>query len=60
MDRKTDCENCTYYEYDDECGCYTCLINLDEDEMYNFLNSTNYRCPYFRLDDEYAVVRKQI
>ena len=42
------------------CECYCCLVNLDEDEMYKFLSGTQRACPYFRLDDEYAVVRKQI
>ena len=34
--------------------------NLDEDEMYRFLSGTQQECPYFRLDDEYAVVRHQM
>ena len=33
--------------------------NLDEDEMCRFLQGTNYACPYYRLDDEYGVVRHQ-
>ena len=35
-------------------------MNLDEDEMYRFLSGTQQECPYFRLDDEYAVVRHQM
>ena len=54
------CENCVNYVYDDECECYCCLVNLDEDEMERFLRGTNWDCPYFRLDDEYAVVKKQM
>lgn len=56
---KTNCENCANYVYDDESECYICLVNLDEDEMYRFVSGTNYSCPYFELDDEYATVRKQ-
>ena len=48
------------YVYDDDYDCYVCMVNLDEDEMYRFLNGTNYACPYYRLDDEYGVVRHQL
>lgn len=32
----------------------------DEDEMYRFLSDTFYQCPYYQLDDEYRIVRKQM
>ena len=54
------CEACGYYEYDEEEECYVCCMSLDEDEMYRFLSGTQRECPYFRLDDEYAVVRHQM
>ena len=54
------CDSCAYYVYDEVYDCYYCEINLDEDEMANFLAGSNDSCSYFRLDDEYAVVRKQI
>ena len=57
--KATNCETCTNYVYDEDYDCYTCMVNLDEDEMYRFLNGTNYACPYYRLDDEYGVVRHQ-
>ncbi|WP_295208668.1 DUF6472 family protein [Ruminococcus sp.] len=53
------CESCVNYVFDEDYECYSCLVNLDEDEVYRFLNDANYACPYYRLDDEYAVVRKQ-
>lgn len=55
----TNCESCVNYVYDDDYDCYTCLVNLDEDEMYRFVQGTNYACPYYRLDDEYSIARKQ-
>lgn len=55
----TNCETCVNYIYDDDYDCYTCMVNLDEDEMYRFMNGANYSCPYYRLDDEYAIARKQ-
>ncbi|MGN1089810.1 MAG: DUF6472 family protein, partial [Huintestinicola sp.] len=57
--KQTNCETCVNYVYDDDYDCYTCLVNLDEDEMYRFVNGANYACPYYRLDDEYAIARKQ-
>ncbi len=53
----SNCDACVNYVYEEY---YTCAINLDEDEMYRFLSGTQRECPYFRLDDEYAVVRHQI
>lgn len=59
MKSKTNCEFCVYYVFDEECNGYVCDINLDEDEMARYLSSTFYNCPYFQLDDEYKIVRKQ-
>ena len=56
----SNCDACVNYIYDDDYECYCCLVNLDEDEMYRFLAGTQRECPYFRLDDEYGVVRHQI
>lgn len=56
----TSCETCRNYVYDEDYEYYVCDMDLDEDEMYRFLSGTQRECPYFRLDDEYAVVRHQI
>ena len=56
----SNCDACVNYVYDEEYECYSCLVNLDEDEMYRFLSDQQKDCPYFRLDDEYAVVRHQM
>lgn len=55
----TNCEMCVYYAYDQELENYECSVNMDEDEFMRFLSSPNYNCPYFNLDDEYAIVKKQ-
>ena len=57
---KSNCEMCVNYVYDEDYECYSCLVNLDEDEMYRFLSGNQQECPYFRLDDEYGVVRHKI
>ena len=54
------CELCGFYEYDEEEDCYVCTVNLDEDEMYNFLSGKARECPYFQCNDEYKIVRKQM
>ena len=33
MSDAVNCEYCVNYSYDDDYECYTCEINLDEDEM---------------------------
>ena len=47
-------------EYDDDYECYTCEMDLDEDEMYKFLTDSWKSCPYYRNNDEYEVVRHQM
>ena len=54
------CESCSNYEYDDDYECYTCLINLDEDELYHFITNQVKACPYYSYDDEYKIVRHQM
>ena len=56
---KSNCESCVYYVYDEDWECYCCDMNLDEDEMVRFLSGSFDNCPYFNLDDEYAIARKQ-
>lgn len=57
---KTNCDTCVYYEYDEEYECYTCSMDLDEDEMAHFMMDTYYDCPYYKFGDEYVIVRKQM
>lgn len=47
------------YYYDDEYDCYACSMDLDEDEMYSFIRGGNENCHYFRMGDDYTIVRKQ-
>ena len=57
---RTNCEMCAHYAYDEDYECYTCQMNLDEDELYKFVTSTKFDCPYYRNGDDYAVVRHQM
>ena len=60
MKKKTNCEYCLYYIYDEDYSCYKCEFSLDEDEMGRFLTNTFESCPHFQFNDEYKIVRKQI
>ena len=54
------CEDCEFYDYDEEMDAYVCQVNLDEDEMISFISGQTGRCPYYRYYDEYKSVHKQI
>ncbi|MBQ8207939.1 MAG: hypothetical protein IJZ89_04300 [Clostridia bacterium] len=58
--RQSRCEDCEFYDYDEECDCYYCKMSLDEDEMIRFLSGKNSACPYYKFYDEYKSVNKQI
>ena len=55
----TNCESCVNYVYDDDYEYYVCLVDLDEDEVYNFVHGNTRECPYYRID-EYGVVKYQM
>ncbi len=57
--KKTACESCSNYIYDEEADCFYCDIDLDEDEMGRFLSSDTFSCPYYDFYDEYGIVKKQ-
>ncbi len=59
MAGQSNCDNCLHYIYNEICDWYECEVDLDEDEMGRFMQGTFRDCPYFRLDDEYGLVRKQ-
>ena len=57
--RKTSCESCVHYVYDDELDAYVCQVNLDEDEMERFLRAAADACPYYKPGDDYETARRQ-
>ncbi len=60
MSKKTNCDDCQYYAYDEDYESYFCEMNLDEDEMARFMTASYDNCPYYRSGDEYRVVRHQM
>jgi len=61
MEKKnaSNCESCVFYDYDEDYETYVCTVNLDQDEMADFVGFNTGRCPYFRFYDEYKSVQKQ-
>ena len=57
--QSSNCEDCENYIYDEMYDSYYCDMNLDEDEMMQFMTGSFRSCPYYRPDDEYRIVRKQ-
>ena len=53
------CEDCEFYDYDEDMDAYVCMVALDEDEMAEFVAGRTGRCPYYRYYDEYKSVQKQ-
>ncbi|MCT4598840.1 MAG: DUF6472 family protein [Vallitalea sp.] len=58
--KKNQCDYCLYLAYDEETDEHYCQLNLDQDEVAKLTFSTYNSCPYFRMGDDYTIVRKQI
>jgi len=57
---KTSCDTCVYNVYDEEDEEYYCEVDMDEDDAARLMQGHYKECPYYQLDDEYAVVRHQM
>ena len=53
------CEECTYFDYDEELGAYYCTMDLDEDLMERFLRGAAGDCPFYRRGDDYLTALRQ-
>ncbi len=53
------CEDCENYDYDEECEDYVCVVDMDMDDLEQFVLSRQTRCPYYRVRDEYRIVLRQ-
>ena len=53
------CEDCEFYDYDEQYDEYYCKQDLDEDEAESFSRGQTGVCPYYKPYDEYMSVRKQ-
>lgn len=55
------CDNCMYLEYDEAKDQYFCSIApiMDEDDLAKMSYYYSKGCPYYKIGDEYTLVRKQ-
>lgn len=53
------CEDCVYFDFDEEYDDYICTQSPDEDELWQINRDGAKSCPYFRFYDEYKSVQKQ-
>lgn len=55
------CESCMHLEYDEEMGEYVCNVApiMDEDDFVKITYRRGKGCPYYKVGDEYDLVRKQ-
>ncbi len=56
----TSCDTCTYNVYDEDYEAYVCDVNMDEDDVARLFGDKYFNCPYYKSDDEYKIVRKQM
>lgn len=54
-----DCENCWYYNYDEDEDEYYCSQDIDEDEWYRIHAHYHGACPFFRQADDYYTAHRQ-
>ena len=59
MAKKSSCEFCAYYNYNEYYDDYECSVNLDEDDLERFMSGSDTSCAYFRFSDDYKIVEKQ-
>lgn len=59
MERKTNCDDCVHFDYNDDSEQYECTVSLDEDEYEKYASGRYRECPYYKPYDEYKTVRKQ-
>lgn len=55
------CENCMHLEYDEATNEYVCGVgpSMDEDDFARMSYHPRKQCPYYKIGDEYTIVRKQ-
>lgn len=59
MKQENQCEMCMYLDYDEELDEHYCSMSLDQDDMEKMTYSNKASCPYFRMGNDYTIVKKQ-
>ena len=58
--KKSQCEFCLYLNYDELYDEYFCSLNLDQDDIERLKYTKHANCHYFKMGDDYTIVKKQI
>lgn len=58
MNQENQCEFCLYLSFDEVYEEDYCSVNFDQDELER-LRYFHAGCPYFRMGNEYTIVKKQ-
>lgn len=60
----SNCEDCDYYEWDEESEAFFCSCGMDEDDLARLVEGRSHGkggyCPYYRHQDEYQLVKHQM
>lgn len=59
MTNKNQCDYCMFLAYDEDLDDEYCTIDMDQDEVERFYQEASSSCPYFRMGDDYTIVKKQ-
>jgi len=59
MDKQNQCDYCLYLTLDEETDEDYCSLNLDQDDLAKMRYDRKASCPYFKMGDDYTIVRKQ-
>ena len=54
------CDFCINYIYDEDAEGYICDVDMDEDDYVRLKSDKYSTCPYYRNNDDYLIVRKQM
>jgi hypothetical protein len=59
MNKANQCDYCLYLVNDEEFDEVYCSMNMDQDELAKSEYGRNSSCNYFRMGDDYTIVKKQ-
>ncbi len=58
--RQGPCEDCEFFDYDEDYDMYSCHMNMDQDDLARYTATGQKGCPYFRYYNEYKSTQNQI
>lgn len=55
----SECDTCSYYNFDDDTEEWGCEAGLDEDDAAHVMLTRHHHCPSWRSRDEYRMINHQ-